>query len=194
MDLANDDDIRATVEKTVEAFGGVDILVNNAMYVASRVKFLGSNTEILDMSYRVNVHAPYLLSLLVAPIMEARGGGSIVNISSGAARHPEPPFAPQPTFEPQMSPSYGITKAALNRIGTAYAGELLASGISLITVVPGLTVTERIERNPLRPGVDLSKADSPDVTAKAVAFVLRDPPAYAGHILQATQLVEKNDV
>jgi NAD(P)-dependent dehydrogenase (short-subunit alcohol dehydrogenase family) len=192
MDLASDDDMRAMVTRAMETFGRIDILVNNAMYVASRRRFFEDDTDILDTSYRVNVRAPIFLAQLVGRRMAAAGGGAIFNISSGAARNAQPPKEPLVNFEPQMSPAYGISKAALDRFSTAYASELMAHKIALITVVPSLTVTERIERNPLRPGVDLSNADPPDVTAKAVAFLARDPMQYTGQILSARDVVAQN--
>ena len=193
-DLSSDDDIRAMVDRTFSTFGRIDMLVNNAMLLGSRQKLLEGNTTILDNSYRVNVRAPFFTTQLVGPLMARNGGGIIVNISSGAARNPAPPTSSPNSirFGAELDLAYGISKAALERFSTAYAPELMMDNIAVLTVRPGLTVTERMTNNPIRPDVDLSRAEQPEVTAKAVAFLAREPMAYTGQILTSREVVEAN--
>lgn len=83
-DLANLSSIRGLVD-FIEAKGGVDVLVNNA--ATSPWKLLGDmSVEDWDMTLAVNLRAPFLLSKLLHKGIESRGGGSIINISSGSAR------------------------------------------------------------------------------------------------------------
>ena len=61
--------------------------------------------------------------------------------------------------------------------------------IAVVAVDPGLTLTERLAANP-PPGMDMSRANSPDVTAKTVAFICRDPMAFTGRVYPAKAFVD----
>jgi NAD(P)-dependent dehydrogenase (short-subunit alcohol dehydrogenase family) len=191
LDLADDGDIDAVVDRTRGEFGHIDILVNNAVIVGPRRTFVGGDAEFIDLAYRVNVRGPYRLIERVSEIMAAQpGGGTIVNITSGAARHPQPPVvAATPADLDSMDPSYGITKAALDRITTAYASELKAHNIAIVSVSPGLVITERIRQAAIRRNVAFDRAESPDVIASAVAAICRDGMQYTGRVLAARDLV-----
>lgn len=189
LDLTSDDDIRNVVDRTVETFGGVDILVNNAVIVGPRPSFLGGNADFLDLAYRVNIRAPYVLAQLAGTKMAAAGGGVIVNISSGSARYTPAPTEPAKTLD-QMDPSYGVSKAALERWSTAYAAELWASNIAVVCLRPGLVATERILAAAIRPNVDLSRAEPGAVTAKATSFMCQHGIEYTGQVLTCREVVE----
>lgn len=88
-----------------DAFGRVDVCVNNAG-IAPLYPSLDEVSEALfDKVFDVNVKGPFRLSALLAPKMVAAGGGSIINISSNAAERPAPEYVP-----------YGAAKAALNSL------------------------------------------------------------------------------
>lgn len=190
-DLANDKDLENLVAQTLDRLGAVDILVNNAVIVGSRQPLIGGDSSFLDLAYRVNVRAPYKLMQAVGKHMAEGGGGSIINITSGAATSSsQPPPARRPPAPDAMDPSYGITKAALDRITTAYAGELLSHNICLVSVAPGLVITERIRQAAIRPNVDFARAQSPEVIARAVIFLCRSGLRFSGQVLRASELVE----
>jgi NAD(P)-dependent dehydrogenase (short-subunit alcohol dehydrogenase family) len=159
MDVTSDDDLKRLVDTTMTELGRIDILVNNAARMGGGGPFLGGDPGLIDEFLTTNIRAPYLLSQLAAPHMAAGGGGTIVNITSGAGRMPAPPSPGQaPRGESSVGVGYGITKAALNRWVAGVAGELMAHNIAIVSVDPGLTVTERNQLNP-RPGVDYSRAE-----------------------------------
>ncbi len=123
-DLA-DADARSRIVPEVEwTLGPVDILVNNAaaaFYVATAELPLRRRRLLFEL----NVHAPVDLAQQVIPGMRARGRGWIVNISSATSRHPKgPPFDPGIKLG-STSTLYGATKAALERITTGLAAEVL---------------------------------------------------------------------
>jgi citronellol/citronellal dehydrogenase len=186
LDLSRDDEIDAVVDRTVREFGRIDILVNNAVIVGPRRTFVGGDADFLDLAYRVNVRGPYRLAQRVASVMVGQGGGTIVNITSGAARHPREPLA---VGMDAMDPSYGITKAGLDRITTAYASELKGHNIAIVSVAPGLVITERIRQAAIRRNVDFGRAESPEVIATAVSTICQDPMQFAGQILSARDVV-----
>ncbi|WP_131744895.1 SDR family NAD(P)-dependent oxidoreductase [Frankia sp. Cppng1_Ct_nod] len=132
-DLSSADDRRRIVAETVEAFGPVGILVNNAA-----VTFIAPVEEFSEKRFRlmieVQVWAPFELTQLVLPGMRERGAGWVLNISSRAALHPEgPPY--DPMFERGFS-VYGLCKAALERFTTAVASEGHRHGIRSNALAP----------------------------------------------------------
>jgi NAD(P)-dependent dehydrogenase (short-subunit alcohol dehydrogenase family) len=84
VDLADIASAPAVVDAAVAAFGGVDILVNNAA-IASSTNILDTTPELYQQIVAVNLTAPFMLTKAVLPVMIERGGGSIVNIISIAA-------------------------------------------------------------------------------------------------------------
>ena len=193
LDLAEDADLAAVVEQTVQRFGRIDILVNNAVIVGPRQRFSGGRPDFLDLAYRVNVRGPVALSQLCAPIMAKQGGGTIINITSGSARHREAPQEPATDAElDAMDPSYGVTKAALDRFANAYASELMRDNISIMCVAPGLVITERIKAAAIRPNVAFDRAEPPEVIAKAVSFLAQNGMKYTGRVLVAKELVAEH--
>src|SRR5262249_43126343 len=159
-------------------FGRIDVLVNNAGGAGGAWFHLDNDAERLDYNYRLNLRAPFVLGQLAGRAMAERGGGTIINLTSGAARNPAPP---KPGESAGFNPPSGITKAALDRWATGVAPELALKGIAIIDVNPGFTVTERVLAAP--GNQDLSRAEKPETTAKVIAFLCRDPMTYTGQVL-----------
>ena len=123
--------VKNLFDKTVEIYGGIDILVNNA---AANPHF-GPTVECPEAAFdkimEINVKAPFVLSKLVQPVVKQRGGGSIVNISSIAGITPDPGLG-----------MYSVSKAALNMLTKVTAKEWGADGIRVNSVCPGLIKTK----------------------------------------------------
>jgi NAD(P)-dependent dehydrogenase (short-subunit alcohol dehydrogenase family) len=193
VDVTDDDQVRAMIDRTLAELGRIDIVVNNAARLGTPAPpFWGGGPEIMDEFYRTNLRAPYFITQLVSGQMETLGGGTIINITSGGARQPGPPpeGGPRPSSPGSTHVGYGATKAALNRWAAGVAGDLKAHGIAIICVDPGLTVVERNIANP-RPGADYSNAEQPETTGKAVAFLCRDAMQFTGQVFNSRQLVDK---
>ena len=118
-------------DKTVEVYGGIDILVNNA----AANPYYGPTVDCPDNAYDkimdINVKAPFQLSKLVYPVMKLRGGGSIINISSIAGETPDPGLG-----------IYSVSKASINMLTKVLAKEWGADGIRVNAVAPGLIKTK----------------------------------------------------
>jgi dehydrogenase/reductase SDR family member 4 len=115
----------------VAEFGGVDILVNNA---ATNPVFGSANdcpSWAFEKIMAVNVQAPFELGKLVYPLMAARGGGSVVNISSIAGITPDAGLG-----------IYSVSKAALNMLTKVCANEWGAEGVRVNAICPGLIKTK----------------------------------------------------
>jgi NAD(P)-dependent dehydrogenase (short-subunit alcohol dehydrogenase family) len=137
-DIGDERDITNLVATTVERYGGVDALINNAM-TPTREPFASSTVAQWDESMRVNVRSLYLFAQAVVPVMAGRGGGSIVNVSSHAAAHETSPYMPEGFL------IYCVAKAALERFSTALAPEVRAQGIAVNALRPGAVRTEGTE-------------------------------------------------
>jgi NAD(P)-dependent dehydrogenase (short-subunit alcohol dehydrogenase family) len=131
-DVTSTDDIDAMVAATVAAFGGVDVLVNNAGIVPV-APLVDTDPEALRRVLSVNVEGVILTTKAVARSMIDRGGGgSIVNIASMDALHP--------TY-PGIS-AYGATKGAVVSFTLHAANELGQHGIRVNVIAPGVIWTE----------------------------------------------------
>lgn len=119
------------VERTVAHFGGIDILVNNAASNPVFGPVVTCEEWAFDKIMDVNVKAPFELSKLVYPIMKARGGGSVINISSIAGNTPDPGLG-----------IYSVSKAALNMLTRVTAKEWGADHIRVNAICPGLIKTK----------------------------------------------------
>lgn len=119
------------IDKTIEVFGGIDILVNNAASNPVFGPVVESESWAFDKIMNVNVKAPFELGKLVYPIMKARGGGSVINISSIAGITPDPGLG-----------LYSVSKAALNMLTKVTAKEWGKDGIRVNAICPGLIKTK----------------------------------------------------
>jgi NAD(P)-dependent dehydrogenase (short-subunit alcohol dehydrogenase family) len=128
--MGNPDQIRSLFERTVQTYGTVDVLVNNAAINPFFGPVLQADEGIWDKTVGVNLKGCFLASQTAARIMVDKGGGAIVNIASVAAHSPPPGQG-----------IYAITKAGLVAMTKSFAKELALSGVRVNAVCPGLTET-----------------------------------------------------
>lgn len=125
------DDIRALVARLDEQGLAIDILVNNAGISPPHVESMIDTTETLwDKVMDVNLKGPFFLTAAIAKGMIARGGGSVVNISTTSALMAQPEIA-----------AYCISKAALNTMTRNFARELGPHGIRVNAISCGVIKT-----------------------------------------------------
>ena len=128
-DLLESAQIQSAVQQVLQHFGKIDILVNNAGTIdVGPIEHF--QLKDFDRSMRLHFWAPFILYLLVAPQMRAKGGGRIVNISSIGGRIAVPHMAP-----------YSASKFALAGFSDALRSELARDHIYVTTVTPGLMRT-----------------------------------------------------
>jgi NAD(P)-dependent dehydrogenase (short-subunit alcohol dehydrogenase family) len=138
-DVANEVDVQRLVDEVVERCGSVDILVNNAGLYAS-LEMRPFEQIPLDEWRRVmdvNVASMFLMCRAVVPVMRARGGGKIVNISSGT------PFRGVPFLL-----HYVTSKGAIVALTRALAKELGKDQVLVNCVAPGFTMSAGVEAHP----------------------------------------------
>lgn len=123
--------LKLLVEKTVETYGGIDVLVNNAATNPVYGPSLDCPESAFDKIMQINVKAPFELAKMIHPIMKARGGGSVINISSIAGHTPDPGLG-----------IYSVSKASLNMLTKVLAKEWGEDGIRVNAICPGLIKTK----------------------------------------------------
>ena len=124
------------VRRTLERFGRIDILVNNAAFARS-TRFPNLSAEEFREALEVNLTAPFLLTKAVLPTMQAQRYGRIVNISSSAGR----------MVSTLGGAHYTASKAGLLGLTRAAAKELGKFGITVNAVCPGMIDTELTHEN-----------------------------------------------
>src|SRR5712692_4405425 len=130
-DLSLIEDARRLVNDVLSRCGGVEVLVNNAGSLVARKSFLDITDEFWQRVLDVNLNSAFWVTRLVAPHMIARRSGVIVNVSSIAARNGGGPGAIP----------YATAKAALTCFTKGLAKELIAHGIRVNAVNPGVILT-----------------------------------------------------
>ena len=169
-DVGDADEMTA-VFKAVEAWGGCDILVNNAARGLERPRpAIEQRPKHLHSTMDVNVFGPWQASQLAVPMMEARGGGGIVNLLSPGAFHYMPDYS-----------AVGVSKAALAALTMYLAVELAPRGIRVNAVSAGWVEGSEGEHSyrsevsdRVRPHVPAGRNVQPDDIAAAVAWIASD--------------------
>ena len=184
--------IRDMVNRTLDEFGAVDVLVNNAG-IGSYAPFLETTLREWDLNMAINLRAPFIACQSVAPIMIEQGGGSIINVSSHAATN---------IFSSTLGEdrdagvaitgqAYGTSKAALERFTWGLAAELGPHNIAVNALKPLRPVATEGFRFQ-RPDADFSTWATPEDMAKATVYLAaQDARGLTGAIITAEELVRR---
>jgi 3-oxoacyl-[acyl-carrier protein] reductase len=133
-DLADEEARAGLIERAAEAFGPIDILVNNAASARMILPSQTTNDDRRNM-YEMNLNAPIDLAIQSIPGMRARGGGWILNITSASATQPQLPYRDS-KMAAHIITAYGATKAALDRYTQGLAHELIDDEIFVNSMAP----------------------------------------------------------
>lgn len=182
VDLADPGDRRRVADTVVEIWGSADVLVNNAG-IYPHEDLLATDDDEVRRIFAINVEAPVALTRdLAAQMIAAEKPGSVINISSGAARTPA-----------AGGGCYAASKAALEMFTRVFALELAPHGIRVNTVQPGFApgsevselddgYVERMTRT-----IPLGRTSGPEDAPSAVRFLAS---AEAGFITGAILAVD----
>jgi dehydrogenase/reductase SDR family protein 1 len=179
-DHSDDAAVGALFERVLADESKLDVLVNNVYNAPVSARWLGRPfwdvpARGWDETFTIGVRSHYVASVMAAPLLFAAGGGLIVNVSSpGAVRY-------------MHNVVYGVAKAAVDRMTADMAHELLARGVAVVSIWPGVVNTELLQMIPANadgrrvlslPGegeFDLDQAESPRFSGRAVAALAADP-------------------
>jgi NAD(P)-dependent dehydrogenase (short-subunit alcohol dehydrogenase family) len=178
-DLSKESDVVEAIRSTVAQFGRLDVLHNNAALTES--DFLARDTPVTDLSLdvwertiAVNLTSQMLTCKHAIPEMVRSGGGSIINMSSGASLKGD-----------RTRTAYGVSKAGVNTLTMYVATGHGKQGVRANTIVPGLVITDavrahipegmldRLGRSTLTPYLG-----QPDDIADLVVFLASDESRY----------------
>lgn len=131
VDLATPEGVQELVDAATIRMGGVDILVNN-VGDSGYGPLLELQDETIVGAWELKALGAIRLTRALVPVMEARGGGAIVNISGGAGRNPGPESLPA-----------ALANSGVRVFTRAMGGELAKRGISINCITPGTVKTDR---------------------------------------------------
>ena len=176
--LAKKEDIRKITEAAVGIFGGIDILVNNAAVFCGSKPLADLRERDLELTYQINFKAVVELCKSVIPFMRDRGGGSIINNSSGTALVTTPCLF-----------YYGVSKAFLLGLTKSLAADYGKYNIRTNAIVTGNILTDAMRNEiayyskrdgtsfedslaELKAGTVLNEIGRPEDTAETMAFLV----------------------
>ena len=183
-DVSSQSDTEAMASAALEAFGRIDVLVNNAGVYSSltMTPFEDLSIDEWRRVLEVNVVGQAMATRAVVPAMRRQGGGAIVNVSSGT------PFKGVPFML-----HYVASKGAVNAMTRALAKELGGAGIRVNGVAPGFTLSEGVLENPhqLEKLRDISRQarviqrdqHPQDIVGAAIFFASQDSAFVTGQTL-----------
>jgi NAD(P)-dependent dehydrogenase (short-subunit alcohol dehydrogenase family) len=181
-DVRSEESVAAFVQRAVAEFGGVDCLDHNAAWSHPRfdTDAVGVDLGVWERAIETTTRGALLLARHAIPLMAARGGGSIVTISSGTS-----------TIGESVRVAYGVSKAALNQLTRHLATRYGRDGIRANAVAPGFVLTATAAANvPADVQRRLAEANptrrlgTPDDIARVVVFLCSDAASYVnGQVL-----------
>src|SRR5215467_7651125 len=138
FDVSEEDDVRRVVAATLECFGKIDVLVNNAALFAplAPAACTDIDVDLWDRVMAINVRGPFLMVKHVVPHMVAQGYGKIINIGSGTAYKGLPSML-----------HYVTSKGAVTAFTRALSREVGEKGIRVNTLAPGLVMSDTLVEN-----------------------------------------------
>jgi len=175
-DVSRSAEAKRLVEETVAAFGGIDVLVNNAGGLVRRTMAVDNEDDIIDAIVNLNIRSVLAATRAAIPHFQKRGRGTIINTGSVAARHGGGPG----------SSVYASTKGFVHTVTKSLAKELVGSNIRVNTVSPGAIWTPFHKETPesavelWKKMIPMGRLGTPEDLVGAYLFLASD--ALSGYI------------
>lgn len=169
-DMVVEDDIQNLIAKTLEAYGTIDIVVNNAGRIIEK-PFTELTPEDWEQFVRLDAYSYFRMMQLALPYMEKQQSGNIVNVTSLAALSVMPTHA-----------LYSFVKAGITQMSKVVAAEYADKGIRVNCLLPGVVYTEMIADNPNTPHMEkmipMGRMSTPEEQAKTILFLASEESSY----------------
>jgi len=171
-DIREESQIADAVAKTVERFGGIDAVINNASAI-HLAPTEATPSKRFDLMFGINVRGTFLVTQHVLPHLKTAGGGHIITLSPPVDMHPE-------WFG--QHPAYTTSKYAMSMLTIGWGAELKSANIGAASLWPRTTIDTAAVRNLLGGEALAAKSRTPAIVADAaVALLAREPLDIAGH-------------
>lgn len=170
--LEDFEEVNKAIQTVNDAFGQIDILINNAG-ISARESIYEYTPEDFEKIMTLNVNAVFHCSKAVAAIMQQQGGGSIVNMSSMVSIYGQPAGC-----------GYPASKFAVNGLTKSLARELGKDGIRVNAVAPGVTRTDMVAALPgdtvqkISSTIPLGRMGEPEEVANVALFLASELASY----------------
>ena len=182
MDVSNEEDVERTVQKTIEAFGRVDVMVHNAA-LAYWNKLWKVPSKLWDRVINVNLRGAYLCAKAVLPYMIEQRSGSIFNLSSPGA---------DIGGKIDGGMAYSASKAGIERLSNGLAEEVREYGIAVNCLKPAGFIDSEGLRYWSTPETDTEEWEPPDLMVKAAIFLAtQTAEGVTGGIFTEKELAQK---
>jgi NAD(P)-dependent dehydrogenase (short-subunit alcohol dehydrogenase family) len=178
-DMAKLDDIERLFRQTALSFGSIDVVVNNAGITGKSSRLDEADPQVIADTIAINTTGAIYVAREAVKHMSTRNGGKggvIINISSAAAL----------LGSPGEYVWYAASKGAIDSLTTGLAKEVAMEGIRVVSVTPGMTLTDiherstgdvaRVER--IRPTIPMQRIGEPEEIAEAILFMASDAASY----------------
>lgn len=183
-DIRFEDQIQAAVEKTVEAFGGIDILINNASAI-SLTSTEQTEAKRFDLMNDINVRGTFLMCKACIPYLKKSTNAHILNLS--------PPLNMKPKwFAPHLA--YTMSKYGMSMIVLGLAEELKPYSIAVNALWPKTTIATAAVQNILGGEALMQMSRKPDVVADAAYYILTKPADCTGHFFIDEEVLQKEGI
>lgn len=189
-DISSEESAARCAARTVDHFGTIDVLVNNAALYYD-IDNARNDYEYLQRVFAVNLHGAWLMTRACAPTMVAQRWGRIINQSSGAAYMYNIPMGPS-EFHEVGAFSYSQTKWGIIGLTKFLAGQLGQYNVTVNCIAPGVTMTEATKKIVPPDIIDMipefmsamkQKLEPEDLTGTAVFFASDDARLVTGQVL-----------
>jgi len=162
VDVRDEAQVLAAIAKTVEVFGGIDIVVNNAGVLS--LTGVESTMKLFDLMHAVNTRGPYMVIKHALPYLRKSSNPHILNIS--------PPLNLDPEW---FKFTYTLSKYAMSMLTMGFAAEFSSDGIAVNSLWPETTVDTAAVRNKLGGATTVAHSRKPEIVAKAAQWIFSQP-------------------
>lgn len=184
-DIRFEEQVQAAVDQTVEKFGGIDIVVNNASAI-SLTPVQSTTMKRFDLMFQVNTRGTFLVSKLTIPHLKKAENPHILTMS--------PPLNIKPHWFANHT-AYTISKYGMSMVVMGLAEELKSAGIAVNSLWPKTTIDTAAVRNLLGGEPLVQQSRTPEIVADAAFYIFQQPAKeYTGQFLLDEEVLKQQGI
>lgn len=183
-DIRDEEQIRSTVAKAVETFGGIDALVNNASAI-SLTPTEKTESKRFDLMFGINVRGTFLMTQACIPYLKKSSGAHILTLS--------PPLNLNMKWFADHA-AYTLTKYNMSMLALAWAAEFRSANIASNALWPRTTIATAAVKNLLGGDALINMSRHPEIVADAAYCILSSPTSFTGQTLIDEEVLKLNGI